>query len=31
MLDRVFGIATGPVLDFGGEIDQYIGDEMIVT
>jgi adenylate cyclase len=31
MLDRVFSIATGPVLDFGGEIDQYIGDEMIVT
>lgn len=31
MLDRVFSIATGPVLDFGGEIDQYVGDEMIVT
>jgi adenylate cyclase len=31
MLDRVFGVFTGPVLDFGGEIDQYIGDEMIVT
>jgi adenylate cyclase len=31
MLDRVFRVATGPVLDFGGEIDQYVGDEMIVT
>jgi adenylate cyclase len=22
MLNRVFSVATGPVLDFGGEIDQ---------
>src|SRR5262249_47355481 len=30
-LDRVFRIASGPVLDFRGEIYLYVGDEMIVT
>jgi adenylate cyclase len=31
LLDRVFRIASGPVLDYRGEIYLYVGDEMIVT
>lgn len=30
-LARVFRLASGPVEDHGGEIYQYVGDEMVVT
>jgi adenylate cyclase len=30
-LDRVFRLASDPIDDFGGEIYQYVGDEMVVT
>jgi adenylate cyclase len=30
-LDRVFRLASASVIDFGGEIYQYVGDEMVVT
>jgi len=30
-LARVFGLASDPVTDHGGEVYQYVGDEMVVT
>jgi len=30
-LDRVFRLASDPIDDWGGEIYQYVGDEMVVT
>ncbi len=30
-LDRVFRLASDPIDDYGGEIYQYVGDEMVVT
>jgi adenylate cyclase len=30
-LDRVFRLASDPIDDHGGEIYQYVGDEMVVT
>jgi adenylate cyclase len=30
-LAAVFGLASDPIGDFGGEIYQYVGDEMVVT
>jgi adenylate cyclase len=30
-LDRVFRLASDPIEDHGGEIYQYVGDEMVVT
>ena len=30
-LAHVFGLASDPIGDFGGEIYQYVGDEMVVT
>lgn len=30
-LDRVFRLASEPIDDHGGEIYQYVGDEMVVT
>jgi adenylate cyclase len=30
-LDRVFRAASDPITDYGGEIYQYVGDEMVVT
>jgi adenylate cyclase len=31
LLDQVFRLASGPVLETGGEIHSYVGDAMIVT
>ena len=31
MLQQYFSDLTGPVIDYGGEIYQYAGDEMIIT
>jgi adenylate cyclase len=30
-LNRVFRVASDPIDDYGGEIYQYVGDEMVVT
>jgi adenylate cyclase len=30
-LNRVFRLASDPIDDYGGEIYQYVGDEMVVT
>src|SRR5574337_677105 len=30
-LAQVFGLASDPIADHGGEIYQYVGDEMVVT
>jgi adenylate cyclase len=30
-LDAVFRVASDPISDYGGEIYQYVGDEMVVT
>jgi adenylate cyclase len=30
-LARVFSLASDPIADYGGEIYQYVGDEMVVT
>jgi adenylate cyclase len=30
-LATVFGVASDPIGDYGGEIYQYVGDEMVVT
>jgi len=30
-LARVFGLASDPITDHGGEVYQYVGDEMVVT
>jgi len=30
-LDRVFRLASDPIDDYGGEIYQYVGDEIVVT
>jgi adenylate cyclase len=30
-LNRVFRLASDPIEDYGGEIYQYVGDEMVVT
>src|SRR5258708_32849443 len=30
-LNRVFLLASDPIDDYGGEIYQYVGDEMVIT